>query len=224
MTLTLFKGGVSRLGWSRKRGFHLGVIVVVLAAAVAAMAPALAAPPTPIDAATARRYLAELRVEPETSNPVYDRKKFKHWITISGQCNTRETVLKRDGIDVVTDSLCAAKSGTWHSPYDNATWTEQSDLDIDHVVPLKEAWESGASAWTDAQRQKFANDLERPQLMAVTDNLNQAKGDKDPAQWMPPLVSFQCTYLQAWVEVKRYYNLTVDALEKNAISSKLTDC
>ncbi|KAF9932622.1 hypothetical protein BGZ67_004664 [Mortierella alpina] len=184
----------------------------------------MAESPVPISADRARSYLADLRVEPENNSPAYSRTLFRHWITISGSCNTRETVLKRDGANVTTDSSCAAKSGTWYSPYDGATWTQPSDIDIDHVVPLKEAWVSGARLWTDAQRQAFANDLTRPQLMSVTDNVNQAKGDQDPATWMPPLSSFHCTYLRAYVEVKHYYNLTVDSSEKSAISSKLAPC
>ena len=83
------------------------------------------------------------------------------------------------------DSACAATSGSWYSAYDGATWTAASDVDIDHLVPLAEAWDSGASGWTTAQRQAFANDLTRPQLIAVTDNVNQSKGDQDPAEWMP---------------------------------------
>lgn len=67
------------------------------------------------------------------------------------------------------------------------------------MVPLKEAWVSGAKSWTAARREAFANDLTRPQLIAVTDNLNQSKGDKDPAEWVPPLSSYVCTYVRAYV-------------------------
>ncbi len=92
------------------------------------------------------------------------------------------------------------------------------------MVPLAEAWRSGASGWTNAQRQSFANDLTRPQLIAVTDNVNQAKGDKDPAKWMPPSSSYKCTYVRAWVHVKKYYNLSVDSAEKSALQSALSGC
>ncbi|NEE39872.1 HNH endonuclease, partial [Streptomyces sp. SID7982] len=95
-----------------------------------------------------------------------------------GACDTREVVLKRDGTNVQQNSSCQATSGSWYSPYDGATWSAASDVDIDHMVPLAEAWRSGASGWTNAQRQSFANDLTRPQLIAVTDNVNQSKGDK----------------------------------------------
>ncbi|GAQ57170.1 HNH endonuclease family protein [Streptomyces acidiscabies] len=184
---------------------------------------ASAALPTPVSGATARSYLSQLTVATENRTG-YDRDLFPHWITISGTCNTRETVLKRDGSGVVTDSACASTSGSWYSPYDGATWTAASDLDIDHLVPLAEAWDSGASAWTTAQRQTFANDLTRPQLIAVTDNVNQAKSDQDPATWMPSVTSYRCTYVRAWVQVKYYYDLSVDSAEKSALTSYLANC
>ena len=142
---------------------------------------------------------------------------------------------------MVTDANCAAVSGHWISPYDNVATNLASDLDIvshnppssfehaclpvmhfqDHVVPLKEAWISGASGWTAARRQQFANDLTQPQLVAVTDNLNQAKGDQDPTTWLPPLNSFKCNYVVAWIQVKYYYGLTIDPAEKNALTNTL---
>ncbi|MFG2512779.1 HNH endonuclease family protein [Streptomyces sp. NPDC048584] len=184
---------------------------------------ASAALPTPVSAATARGYLATLDVRTENRTG-YDRDLFPHWITQSGACNTRETVLKRDGSGVVTDSSCAATSGSWYSPYDGATWSAASDVDIDHLVPLAEAWDSGASAWTTSRRQSFANDLTRPQLLAVTDNVNQSKGDQDPATWMPSRTAYRCTYVRAWVQVKYYYDLSVDSAEKSALTNHLASC
>ena len=184
---------------------------------------ASAALPTPVSAATARSYLASLPVRTE-SRTGYSRDKFPHWITISGSCNTRETILKRDGTNVVTDSSCAATSGSWYSVYDGATWTAASDLDIDHLVPLAEAWDSGAGSWTTSRRQSFANDLTRPQLIAVTDNVNQSKGDQDPATWMPSRTAYRCTYVRAWVQVKYYYGLSVDSAEKSALQNYLASC
>ncbi|MGW2524736.1 HNH endonuclease family protein [Streptomyces sp. NPDC001617] len=184
---------------------------------------ASAALPTPVSAATARTYLASLTVATE-SRTGYDRDLFPTWITIEGTCNTREYILKRDGTNVVTNSACTATSGSWYSPYDGATWTAASDLDIDHLVPLAEAWDSGAGAWTTAQRQAFANDVTRPQLLAVTDNVNQSKGDQDPSTWVPSRSAYVCTYVRAWVQVKYYYNLKVDSAEKSALTSYLADC
>jgi Protein of unknown function (DUF1524) len=186
--------------------------------------PAQAAPPTPIAASTARTYLSELTVKAEGSLTGYSRDKFPHWITQYGTCDTREVVLKRDGTNVVQDSNCTATSGSWYSPYDGATWHAASDVDIDHVVPLAEAWRSGASNWTTAQRQAFANDLTHAQLVAVTDNVNQSKGDQDPAEWLPPLTGYRCMYARMYVWVKHAYNLSVDSAEKSALSSVLNNC
>ncbi|MEV0576528.1 MULTISPECIES: HNH endonuclease family protein [unclassified Streptomyces] len=206
------------------------IAVLAASAALAATTGLLTAPsaqaamPTPVAASTARTYLGELTVQAEGSSTGYSRDKFPHWITQSGACNTREVVLKRDGTNVSQDSSCAAVSGSWYSEYDGATWTAAADLDIDHMVPLAEAWRSGASSWTTAQRQAYANDLTRPQLIAVTDNVNQSKGDKDPASWLPSLAAYKCTYARAWVHVKHYYDLTVDSAEKSALQSVLNGC
>ncbi|KIF07566.1 hypothetical protein PL81_01215 [Streptomyces sp. RSD-27] len=204
----------------------------VLASAVALAAltslvnapAALASPPTPITAAEARAYLATVTPAAEGSLTGYSRAQFPHWSTVSGTCNTRETVLKRDGVNVVTDSSCAAVSGSWYSEYDGATWTAASDVDIDHMVPLAEAWRSGANTWTTAKRQQFANDLTRPQLIAVTDNVNQAKGDLDPGKWLPPRTAYRCTYARSWVQVKQYWGLSMDAGEKTALVNILNGC
>ncbi|KUN39444.1 hypothetical protein AQJ30_09655 [Streptomyces longwoodensis] len=210
--------------YARRRLSILAAFTGLIASAALFNPPtASAALPTPVSAATARTYLASLTVAAENRTG-YSRDLFPLWITISGTCNTRETVLKRDGSNVVTDSSCAATSGSWYSPYDGATWTAASDLDIDHLVPLAEAWDSGASAWTTSRRQSFANDLTRPQLLAVTDNVNQAKGDQDPATWMPSVSSYRCTYVRAWVQVKYYYGLSVDSAEKSALTGYLNNC
>ncbi|WP_328909949.1 HNH endonuclease family protein [Streptomyces sp. NBC_00234] len=206
------------------------IAVIAASAALAATTGLLSAPaaqaamPTPIAASTARTYLGQLTVKAEGSSTGYSREMFPHWITQSGACNTREVVLKRDGTNVQQDSSCAAVSGSWYSQYDGATWTAASDLDIDHMVPLAEAWRSGASSWSTAQRQSFANDLTRPQLIAVTDNVNQSKSDQDPGEWLPPRTAYRCTYARAWVQVKYYYGMSVDSTEKSALQSVLNGC
>ncbi|MEV6873788.1 HNH endonuclease family protein [Amycolatopsis sp. NPDC051128] len=183
-----------------------------------------ATPPGIPSASTAKTELASLTVKADGSQDGYSRDKFPHWIDQGSSCNTREVVLKRDGTSVVTSSSCAATSGKWFSPYDGATWTAASDVDIDHVVPLADAWRTGASSWTTAQRQAFANDLTDPQLIAVTDNVNQEKGDKSPDQWKPPLTSYWCTYAKMWTAVKYKFKLTINSAEKTALTSMLNRC
>ncbi|MER7399440.1 HNH endonuclease family protein [Streptomyces sp. NPDC000151] len=185
---------------------------------------AQAAPPAPPSAATARTYLAEIKEQAEGPQDGYSRDKFPHWSDQGGSCNTREVVLKRDGKDVETDGSCAAVSGSWTSPYDGATWTQSSDVDIDHVVPLSEAWKSGAADWTTDRREQLANDLTHSQLIAVTDNVNQEKGDQDPAEWLPSKTSYHCEYARMWVWVKHEYGMTADSAEKAALKKILDGC
>ncbi|MFD3918042.1 HNH endonuclease family protein [Streptomyces sp. NPDC058595] len=208
----------------RIAGMAASVAFLSATALLVAPSPAQASPPTPIAASTARTYLGQLTERAEGSTSGYSRDLFPHWITQSGACDTRETVLKRDGSNVVTNSSCAATSGSWYSEYDGATWTAASDVDIDHMVPLAEAWASGASGWSTAQRQTFANDLSQPQLIAVTDNVNQSKSDRDPAEWMPPRAGYHCMYARMWVDVKHHYNLSVDSAEKAKLQSVLNGC
>ncbi|KAA9161061.1 HNH endonuclease [Amycolatopsis acidicola] len=185
---------------------------------------ASATPPGIPSETAARSELAELTVAADGSQDGYSRDKFPHWIDQGNSCNTREVVLKRDGTNVQTGSDCAPTSGTWVSPYDGATWTAASDVDIDHVVPLADAWRTGASKWTTAQRQAYANDLSDPQLIAVTDNVNQAKGDASPDQWKPPLQTYWCTYAEMWIAVKHKFALTVNDAEKSALTDMLDHC
>lgn len=199
-------------------------VAVGVTASVAMVSPASATPPNIPSKATAQAELDALTVAAEGSTSGYSRDLFPHWITISGTCNTRETVLKRDGTNVVVNSSCAPTSGSWYSPYDGATWTNASDVDIDHIVPLAEAWRSGASSWATSRRQSFANDLTRPQLIAVTDNVNQAKGDKDPSTWQPPRAEYRCTYARMWIRVKYYWGLRLQASEKTALQTMLNAC
>ncbi|MCW3820436.1 HNH endonuclease family protein [Micromonospora sp. DR5-3] len=210
--------------WRRQVAVATALVTAGIGLTVVNAQPALATPPGIPSKATAQSQLNALTVRTEGSMSGYSRDLFPHWITISGTCNTRETVLKRDGTSVVTDSSCAAVSGRWYSPYDGATWYAASDVDIDHVVPLAEAWRSGASSWTTSKRQSFANDLTRPQLIAVTDNVNQAKGDQDPSTWQPPLSSYRCTYSKMWITVKYSWGLSLQSSEKSALQSMLNTC
>lgn len=172
----------------------------------------------------ARTQLAELKVGPDGSMDGYSRDRFPHWSNQGEGCNTRETVLKRDGDGVKVDDKCRPTSGSWTSPYDGETWTDPADVDIDHVVPLAEAWRSGADAWTDEERERFANDLDGVNLLAVTDNVNQSKGDKGPEDWQPPLESYWCTYAILWIDVKHTWELTVEEDEKATLEDMLDRC
>jgi hypothetical protein len=183
--------------------------------------------PTTIAQATVQSLLASITVQSEFTTG-YARTLFPHWKDLDGDgCDTREEVLIRDSITPapVDPFGCQVRAGDWRSPYDGATWTDPGDVDIDHVVALKEAWDSGAHAWSLERRTQYANDLSDPRsLLAVTDSVNQSKSANDPAQWMPPLVSYHCTYLQYWVSVKARWGLSMDPAEYAAVSSGLSRC
>jgi hypothetical protein len=202
----------------------LRTLLLVVALLLGLVTVASATPPGIPSATTARTQLGSLTVAADGSSSGYNRDLFPHWHTVTGACNTREQVLKRDGTNVVTDSSCAATSGRWYSPYDGATWTAASDVDIDHVIPLANAWRTGARNWTTAKREQFANDLSGPQLIAVTDNVNQSKSDQTPATWKPPLTSYWCTYSRMWIGAKHKWGLTVNSAEKSALTTMLDRC
>ncbi|WP_405058670.1 HNH endonuclease family protein [Kribbella sp. NBC_01505] len=186
--------------------------------------PALAAPPTPPAASTSTTYLNALTVKAEGSTSGYSRDKFPHWHTVSGTCDTRDQVLKRDGTGVTVDSQCEPTAGRWYSSYD-ATWvTDDSAIDIDHIVPLAEAWKSGASGWTTAKREEFANNLSIAQLIAVTASSNRSKGDSDPSEWKPTNSAVHCVYAREWIWVKHTYGLSLQAAEKTALQTMLATC
>jgi hypothetical protein len=182
------------------------------------------AEPTGAAQGGARQQLDTLTVAAWGSMAHYSRDRFPHWISQGGGCDTRDKVLQRDGQSVRTGSDCAITAGTWVSPYDGKTVTDPRGLDIDHLVPLADAWRTGAAAWTDAQREAFANDLTRPQLVAVTASSNRSKGDQDPSQWKPPNMGYWCPYAQNWIAVKAYWHLSVTTDEKSALAQMLGSC
>ncbi|MFM8663719.1 MAG: HNH endonuclease family protein [Acidimicrobiaceae bacterium] len=188
----------------------------------------MAAKPQKFVANDAKSVLASRNVENEY-NSGYRRSLFVHWSDLDGNgCDTREDVLKRDSISKpqVDPYRCYVVAGDWYSKYDGKTLSDRSDVDIDHVVALKEAWDSGAWAWSMSQRQAFANDLtDRRTLIAVSDRVNASKSDKDPSNWMPPLKSYWCTYLSDWISVKARWGLSMDQSEFGRIKNLLaSDC
>jgi hypothetical protein len=208
------------------RGLLTAVVALLLFAAVAIVAapPAGALPPGTPSKATAQSELNSLTVRAEESMTGYSRDLFPHWTNQGNNCNTREVVLERDADSVTVGSDCYPTSGSWYSYYDGATWTQASDLDIDHIVALAEAWRSGARNWTTSQRQSFANDLDGPQLIAVTDNVNQSKSDQDPSTWQPPRSGARCAYSKWWIHTKYRWGLHLQSSEKSALQTMLNTC
>lgn len=151
----------------------------------------------------------------------YDRALYRHWVDDDGDCqDTRQEVLVAESVEppVLDEKGCKVVSGKWLDPYTGEAITDPRRLDIDHMVPLSEAHRSGAYAWTKEQRRAFANDLSCGHaLIAVAAKANRSKGDKDPANWMPPNETFHCEYLRRWVSVKQKYGLSFDVREAKFI-------
>ncbi|MGH3657106.1 MAG: HNH endonuclease family protein [Micromonosporaceae bacterium] len=180
--------------------------------------------PKPPSTEDSHDQLAALTVAAAGSMRGYDRERFPHWSSQGENCTTREVVLERDGEDVAVDESCAPTAGRWYSGYDDRWFDEPRELDIDHVVPLANAWRSGADEWTDAEREAFANDLERGQLIAVSAGSNRAKGDQDPSEWRPTNTEVWCDYAGWWIDVKHHYQLTITDAEKSALGEMLGTC
>ena len=153
----------------------------------------------------------------------YTREKFPTWRKTGSNCDVRDSVLKRDGTKVKF-SGCNVVAGTWKSVYDGQILNSPTKVDIDHMVPLANAWRSGASSWSTDKREDFANDLDDPQLVAVSATSNRSKGDQDPSTWKPKQTSDWCDYASDWIAVKAHWKLTVTTAEKAALADMLQEC
>jgi hypothetical protein len=155
----------------------------------------------------------------------YDRSLFADFLDSDGNgCDTREDVLIAEAIGG-TEAGCRVAGGRWLSRYDGVTTRNAGALDIDHRVPLKEAWSSGAWRWRASTRDRYANDMGYAQsLVAVTASSNRSKGDREPGEWMPPLASQRCPYLRLWIGVKYRWRLAVDSSEKSYLTRQLRSC
>ena len=161
------------------------------------------------------------------SKTKYKRSNWQHWIDADKDCqNTRNEVLIRDSLKPVTfksSKKCKVASGLWKCPYTGKIFTNPRKLDIDHVVPLKEAYLSGAYTWNKSKKKVFANDLQNPHhLLAVEAKANRTKGAKDPANWLPSLA--ECKYIKIWIQIKNNYNLGTDKVENRIIKEYTNKC
>ena len=156
----------------------------------------------------------------------YNRSDWKHWIDIDRDCqNTRHELLLAQSLDPVifkNERECIVLTGRWHGPYIDKYFTEASDLDVDHVIPLKWANDHGGSQWIPKIKEEFANDIEN--LLLVDDSENQSKGAKGPAFWVPKNNKYFCEYISKWSDLIGKYRLTPNASDKNFIEAGLVTC
>lgn len=213
-----------------RRLWTVAGLLAVLAVTVPAHASATSAPSPTSTHATAQLLLQDaveaLPVADEVRDG-YNRDYFRHWIDADRDgCSTRAEVLLEEATTPPdTSGRCTLAGGAWYSYYDDATVEVAGSLDIDHMVPLAEAWDSGAYEWTAQRRQDYANDLDEPRaLVAVTARTNRSKADQDPATWMPPFQPARCTYVTDWITVKTRWALAVDPTEQAVLRDQAAFC
>ena len=210
----------------------LAVVAVVLTLAGSA-APAVAEPPP--DAVAELNSLAVKGRAPKTG---YERSLFGDaWtddVTVAdgrNGCDTRNDILRRDLIDVVIkpgSNGCAVVSGVLNDPYTGTSIDfvrgpgSSAQVQIDHMVALSDAWQTGAQEWDEMTRRNFANDPRN--LQSTLGWINQEKGDSDAASWLPPNTSYRCTFVTRIIDVKAAYRLWVTPAEHDALARELAQC
>ena len=196
------------------------------------------APSAPADSADTLAVLNSLEVRGRAPKTGYERALFgEPWtddVTVEfghNGCDTRNDILRRDLVDVVIKpgtNGCAVLTGTLNDPYTGTSAEfhrgpgSSADVQIDHVVALSDAWQTGAQQWDELKRRNFANDpLE---LQSTLGWINQQKGDGDAATWLPPNNAYRCTYVTRIVDIKAAYALWVTPAEHDAIANVLAGC
>ena len=225
-----------------KRAYGLCLAGVVLLASC--MAPPTSTSPTPsapissapVAQGTALAALASVPIKGRAPKTGYARSEFgERWTDDNDEtwghngCDTRDDILRRDLTTVVVRTGgCKVASGTLRDPYAGVVVEfsrgpgTSALIQIDHVVPLSNAWQTGAQQWTPRQRQDFANDpLE---LLATQGHVNEAKGDGDAATWLPPYKPFRCAYAARMVAIKLAWHLWMTQPEHDAVARILTGC
>ncbi len=189
-------------------------------------------PPPPSPTNTAKPKPAALQVtiaHVPVNLPQYDRADWKHWTDDDRDCqDARQEALVAESVITPafqTDRECRVEAGQWLAPYSAIIITDPGDLDIDHMLPLRNAHDSGAWAWTPKRKRIYANYLDDPQhLIAVTASANRSKGARGPEDWKPDDQTYWCQYSIDWITVKSTWELTVSREEHKALAAMLTTC
>lgn len=234
---------------ARRRRMTAGVVLLLIALVLAVVYPQSSQPPasaeappprpvptqtpdsapapSPIEPDYARALLDKLEIKGRAAKTDYRRSQFGDGWGLSGSCDVRNVILKRDMRDT-TEANCKIQTGALDDPYTGKTIQfmrgadTSDDVQIDHVVALSDAWQKGAQQLSVEERIRLANDpLE---LLAVDGDANQQKGSGDAATWLPPNKTFRCQYVARQVAVKYKYRLWVTQAEHDAMARVLDTC
>ncbi|MEU5860557.1 MULTISPECIES: HNH endonuclease family protein [unclassified Nonomuraea] len=222
----------------RVRAFTAGLAAVTMLTGCGGLAAQSGGGPDPAkpDSASvsdARKKLDKLKVKGRAPRTGFDRDAFgPAWADVDHNgCDTRNDILKRDMKDETFKSGthdCIVLTGTLDDPYSGKTIKFKRGQDtstavqIDHLVPLSDAWQKGAQQWSPTKRKEFANDPLN--LLAVDGPLNNQKSDSDAATWLPPRKAYRCAYIARQIDVKSKYDVWITDGEKSAMEGILKDC
>ena len=164
-----------------------------------------------------------------TGIPAYSRSQWKHWVDADGDCqDARQEVLIGESLLPVTyktDRECRVETGRWYGAFTGDYFEDPGDVDVDHMVPLKNAHNSGGWDWNPAMKEEYANNLgDDDHLIAVQDNANQSKGARGPDEWKPRDETYWCQYATDWAEIKERWSLTMTEPEAGAVVEMLNTC
>ena len=187
-------------------------------------------PPSPTNTATSQPAALQVTIAHAPVNlPKYDRAQWKHWTDDDRDCqDARQEALVAESLitpTFQTDRECRVEAGQWLAPYSAITVTNPRNLDVDHMVPLRNAHTSGAWAWTAERKRFYANYLDdRQHLIAVTARANSSKGARGPEDWKPDDQTYWCQYAIDWITVKSTWELTKARDEHGALTVMLNTC
>ena len=216
----------------RRRLVMVGIVLFVLIGALIVRTDSYMVTPKQsagqTTASPALAGLAKLPVKGRAAKTGYTRAQFGDGWATKNDCDTRNIILARDMKDEAVNVSCQVTKGTLDDPYTGKTIefmrgpTTSASVQIDHVVALGNAWQTGAQNLEFQKRVQLANDpLE---LLAVDGPANQQKSDGDAATWLPPNKIFRCAYVARQIAVKLKYNLWVTSAEHDAMARVLAGC
>jgi len=165
-------------------------------------------------------------VAPDAELAVYDRSEWKHWVDEDKDCQDarQEALIATTEVEPTykTERRCKVVIGQWTDPYTGTVITEASKVDVDHVVALQDAHESGGFVWDRNSKSQFANDPAN--LLPVSASANRSKGSRGPDEWLPPLEGYRCEYIRKWVAIKATWDLASSDCEAARIEYMLKMC